>query len=205
MPFVAVPNTIKASFFSTLDGELVMNRVHVQVGGAPTEGDCQTVADICGAWWFANVQPIIGAGDALRLIECKSLHVENGPQAVFVAGLPAVGDINLDTLPNNVAFVISLRTGLTGRSARGRWFWHGITEDQATASHMDATPGAAIVAAMTALRTAIVAASAQLVIVSYVNNGAPRVGGPITFPVTSLISTDNFLDSQRRRLPGRGT
>lgn len=205
MAFAPVPNVIKVSLFSTLDGQQVMNRFHVKIGGAPTESDCQTVVDTVGVWWFAHAQPLIGINDTLRFIEGKSLHVENGPQAVFTTGLPDDGALNEDALPNNCAFVISLKTGLTGRSARGRWYWHGLVESQASASHMAATPAAAIVTAMNALFAAMNGISAAMVIVSYFNNNAPRVGGPITFQITSLVATDTVIDSQRRRLPGRGT
>jgi len=43
------------------------------------------------------------------------------------------------------------------------------------------------------------------VIASYFQNGAPRVGGPVYFVVDQIVFVDGIVDSQRRRLPGRGT
>jgi hypothetical protein len=42
-------------------------------------------------------------------------------------------------------------------------------------------------------------------IVSYVHDNAPRVGGPVYYPITSAILVDTLVDSQKRRKPGVGS
>jgi len=204
MPFVAAPNIIECQFRGTLDGQQVMNRIHVNVTGTPTEGDCATVAAAAAQWWLDNVQDLVVVTASLREVFCKSLEEENGPQASFTAGLPASGTIDLDGLPNNCALCVSLRTGLSGRSARGRWFWYGFADTQANGSTVVGGVRDSIDAAMTNLLAVIEALSALWVIVSFIHNGAPRAGGPVYFVVTNIVIIDDTIDSQRRRLPGRG-
>jgi hypothetical protein len=206
MPFTAVPATIKVSVFGTMDGQQVMNRFYVSIGATlPSESDCQTIANIVGAWWTGNVQALVPEQVELRLVEARSVAEENGPVATFSAGLPAAGTLVQSLLPNNVSLAVSLRTGLAGRSARGRWFWYGLTEGQVALSEVDAGTAASIVGAMDNLLSDINGASAEIVIVSFFSGGGPRVGGPVKFIVTDMLLVDTVVDSQRRRLPGRGS
>lgn len=206
MALVTIPGTMKCSFFYTLGGEQAMNRIYVRIGASlPSQGDCQTVANALDTWWEGNVQALISDQMAIREIEVVSIAEENGPQATFSAGFPLAGDSADPLLPNNVAWCISLRSGLTGRSARGRWYWCGLTENQVTGNLVLTTPADSIVAAMQNLIDTIQSLSANVVIASFFSAGVPRVGGPVTFVVTEALAVDQVVDSQRRRLPGRGS
>jgi len=48
-------------------------------------------------------------------------------------------------------------------------------------------------------------AGSPMVIVSYINNKAPRVGGPVYFQVLTALIVDSIVDSMRKRKPGVGT
>ena len=201
MPFVAVPATVKASFFYTLSGQPAMNRIHISVAPTlPTAGDCATIAAALASWWLGNCQALVPATMLLRAVEAVSIAEANGPQATFSAGLPAAGTHNSPALPNNVSLAVSLRSGLTGRSARGRWFWAGLTEDQVTENLVGAGPAADIVAAIDNLLSTIAGLSAFPAIVSYVANGVPRPGGPVKFFISDALLVDDVVDSQRGRL-----
>jgi hypothetical protein len=204
MPFVPAPNIVEVQLRATFDGQQVMNRIHVNVLHAPTEADCAAVAAAVGDWWDTNVQALVATNVVMREIYVKSVATANGPEATFSAGFPLVGTKAGDSLPNNVALAVSLRTGLTGRSARGRWYWYGITEDQVDANTMMGGTIASIDAAITNLLNEIEALGFLWVIVSYIANGGPRVGGPVYFTVNTITVVDSTVDSQRRRLPGRG-
>jgi hypothetical protein len=181
-----------------------MNRIHVNVGHAPTVEDCALIAQTVGDWWDDNVQAIVATNVVMREVYVKSIAVANGPEATYSAPFPLAGLLAGDSLPNNVSIAVSLRSGLTGRSARGRWFWYGITEGQVDANTMNVAAISIIDAAITNLREDIIGLGFQWVIVSYVANGAPRPGGPVYFIVTTITIVDSTVDSQRRRLPGRG-
>jgi len=48
--------------------------------------------------------------------------------------------------------------------------------------------------------SAMNAISSAPIIVSFENNGGPRVGGPVKFFITDALMTDTVIDSQRGRL-----
>jgi len=136
----------------------------------------------------------------LRQVHCMSIAEVNGPQATFSAGLPLAGTSGQPSVPNNVSFCVSLRTGLTGRSARGRWFWAGLGEGQVTGNNVDTGVATAIVAAIDALLNTITAIGGSPVIVSYNSGGGPRPGGPVKFVINDALAVDTIVDSQRGRL-----
>lgn len=205
MAFIASPNIIECQLRGTMDGQRVMNRINVRVGGTPTAGDCTTVASNLATWWNGNVKALIPASVTIREIYCKSMAVQNGPEATYSAGYPLAGTwATGGAAPNNVSLCASLRTGLTGRSARGRWYWYGVPNDKITLSAIDAGYVASVVGALDNLNTLLTSLSAAWVIVSHFNSGIPRVGGPVYFNVVDILCVDNTVDSQRRRLPGRG-
>jgi len=204
MAFVSAPNIIECQLRYTWDGQQCMNRFHAHVGSGPTESQCAFLASEVASWWIGNVKALVPATLALREVYCKGLENENDVQATFSAGLPSVGTSGADSCPNNVALCLSLRTGLTGRSAHGRWYWAGLCESQVSGSRVAAGTLASIVAAVDNLRSVIIAAGLEWMIVSYRNAGIPRPGGPVYFVVNDILAIDDVVDSQRKRLPGRG-
>jgi hypothetical protein len=204
MAFVPAPNIVEAQFRMTFGGERTMNRIHINVLTEPTEAICLSVATALAVWWTNNVDTITTNQLSLREVYVKSLHEQNGPEASYSTGFPAPGLLTADPLPNSNSIVVSLRTGLTGRSARGRWFWQGLVEAQVDHNTVQSATLTAIDGAMENLKTAITSLGYLWVVVSFFNNGGPRSGGPVYFPITAVLFTDSTVDSQRRRLPGRG-
>lgn len=201
MPLPIAPTIIKVSLFATLNDQPIMNRVHIKVGATnPTAADCQTIATNVATWWDGNVKDLVGPDYVLREVHAQSLAEVNGPQATYTLGLPQPGTLVGATLPGNVAFCVSLRTGLTGRSARGRFYWAGLVEQQVAKNIVDAGVVISIVAAMNNLISLITSLSAQVVIVSYYSGNVLRPGGPVYFIVTNALAVDSNVDSQRGRL-----
>jgi hypothetical protein len=204
MAFVPAPGIVEVQFRQLLDGQRTMNRIHVDMLGTPVASDILQLIGDCAQWWVDNVAPLVAATCILREVYGKSLETEPGPEATFSAGLPQAGASGSPGLPNNVSLAMSLRSNQTGRSARGRWFWQGFTEDGVVGSLVNSGHVSSIDAALTALKGTIDADGWVWVIVSYNTAGAPRVGGPVYFPVLDVLAVDTVVDSQRRRLPGRG-
>jgi len=201
MPFVPAPNIVKVSWFYTLNGQPAMNRIHVTTTSTfPDAALCATIAGIGRAWWVAEAAPLVHPGMILREVQALSIAQQNGPQASDVTGLPQAGTLGQAAMPGSNAFCVSLRTGLAGRSARGRWYWGGLTDQQVTDNNVDAGPAAAIVAAMAQLIADMVTTTTFPVILSYINNGDPRPGGPLAFGITDVLAVDTTVDSQRGRL-----
>jgi len=204
MAFVSAPNIIECQVRCTWDGQQIMNRFHAHVDSGPTEAQCAFLASEVAAWWIANVKALVPATLSLREVFCKGLELENDVQATFSSGLPSAGTSGADSCPNNVALCCSLRTGLTGRSAHGRWYWAGLCESQVTGSTIASGTVASIVATLDALRNVLLAAGLNWMVVSFNHNGGPRAGGPVYFEVNDILAIDGIVDSQRKRLPGRG-
>jgi len=201
MPFVPVPATIKCSLFQTLNGQPFMNRIHVGVAATlPTALGCAGVASAVAGWWTGNVKALVAGTCELRAVEAISIAEENGPSFTFTSGLPSAGTATSEALPGSNAFCVSLRSGLTGRSARGRYYWGGLTQDQVLLNEVNSGVVTSIVAAMDNLISTIEGIEANLVIVSYISGGVPRPGGPVKFIVNDALAVDNTVDSQRGRL-----
>jgi hypothetical protein len=201
MAFVPVPATVKVSLFYTYNGQPCMNRIYVSTPASlPDAATCQVLANAAANWWINNCKALCPPTCELRLVEAISVAEQNGPSATVSAGLPSPGTNGSPALPGNNTLAVSLRTGLTGRSARGRWYWVGLSEAQVTDNLVLAGPAASIVAAMDALISTINGLSSQPVIVSFVSGGIPRPGGPVKFIINDALLVDTVIDSQRGRL-----
>jgi hypothetical protein len=103
-----------------------------------------------------------------------------------------------------VTIAVSWRTGITGRSFRGRTYHLGLSEAQYVGSTLEVTPAGLILTAYDALLTTINAISGnQMGVLSRYADKAPRVNGLLT-PISNVEFVDLVLDSQRRRLPLHG-
>jgi hypothetical protein len=204
MPFVPAPNIVEVQFRQSLEGSQTMNRIHINVLETPTSAIILSILGNLKSWWEDNVEDLVSSNLELREMYGKSLETQPGPEATFSSGLPLAGTITTEPLPANCSLAVSLRSGETGRSSRGRWFWQGFTESQASGSTVSGGVVASIDAAMTNLKSVIDGLGYVWVIVSYFHDNAPRVGGPVYFAVNDILIVDDVIDSQRRRLPGRG-
>lgn len=116
------------------------------------------------------------------------------------------GALVTPVMPPQVSIAISLRTGLSGRSYRGRVFFVGLPNS--LTHSFGVVPGSTQTTYQgiwNALRTSLVTAGFQLCVLSLYSgvdgagNKIPRAAGVAT-PVTSII-VGARLDTQRKRLP----
>ena len=105
-------------------------------------------------------------------------------------------------MPNATTIAVKKNTGRAGRSYRGRVYHVGLTEIQVQDNRITPTATAAINTAYSTLITRYTAINCEWVVASTQNNNVPRVVGVAT-PIVG-VSVDPVIDSQRRRLPGRG-
>ena len=119
---------------------------------------------------------------------------------------PSDGAYGGPPLPMNVCLAIKRFTNMLGRSGRGRVYFPIWNENMlAGASAVGAAVSGTIITQLEAFQAAIESAltPAVLVVISTETLGSPRPVG-ITNPITGWAATDQVVDSQRRRLPGRG-
>lgn len=206
MAFIPATNTVRVAFQMTQDLQQVQNVVYVQDSTPWSVTKMDTLAAILVSWWETYMAPTQPASVALRQITLRDMSVETGVEVVFTTGLPLVGESPGVPLPNSVTVAIKLNTGLGGRSYRGRQYIVGLTELNLNADRNTITDGT--VTYFTEAYDQLIAEveadyTPGLVVASFSHDNALRTTAELTKVINAKF-TDNVLDTQRRRLPGRG-
>jgi len=207
MAFIAVPNTVRAEIRGTLQGERVLNTLWFAKVDEWVPAEMTALADALADVWVEVGLTQQSDQYTLREIYVRDYTAAVGLEYTSTAGLPAVGSIPEAALPNNVSLAVSFRSGFTGRSTRGRNFWAGLCETQVEGN----TVVEGVITDITAFYTlftpefieSTLIPDITWVVTSFISDGAPRPFGA-TFIINTVTCVDNVVDSQRRRLPGRG-
>lgn len=217
--FVPVNNAAQFTLqFSQQDGSFAENEFWVQRTGAWSQALLTTMAAAFKTWF--------GTGDGTRsykssMVTTASLQgvgyrdmtTQNGYTGVYQTGLPIAGTDAEAGVSLGVTFSLTARTGLAGRSFRGRTFLVGMGLSQFSSvpnNLVDGTHAGNYVSLFNALPAAVTAADAAATLV--VCSRYHQVGGPgspsvpraagITTPILAYGYHDLFADFQRRRAPG---
>ena len=205
MPFVPAPTIIMAEARATVDGQHEENRFMCRSLSAIDAAQLQAVAIAVWDWWETSYSQVLTSSVLLNEVVATDMSEENGGQYTYAPDATTTGEFGGISMPNEVSLCISLRTGNRGRSARGRYYQLNVGQEGMDGINtVSGSYAAAAVAAGGDLISAL-SAIAPLTIVSYIHNGAPRVGGPVYFDVTSAVLVDRIVDSMRTRKPGVGT
>jgi hypothetical protein len=188
-----------------LAGEVAENTLYFNRSFALDPETLEAAATGMMDWWFNNLADWQSADTfltdciAVDLTTSSSYVASVSPTTVTGGNNSGVG------MPNNVSACISFRTPFRGRSFRGRNYTLGLTEAfKETPNTMTPDYMAGITAAYSLLLTVPPEETLTWVVVSRFSGGLPRAEGVAT-PITSVGFRDNVFDSQRRRLPGRGS
>jgi hypothetical protein len=205
MPFVAAPNIVQVEVRALLDGQHIENRFTIDMLAAVTPGDVVAAVDLVSTWVHDTYFPLLPNDVGLVETFGKDLTTSDGAQHSLAPTTAFNGANGTPACPNEVTFCVSFRSASSGRSARGRAYVLGLTRGLVTGNIIDATLRGQLVSAFATLHDRINTAGWAWVIVSYISGGVPRAGGPVYFPITSVTSVDNIVDSMRRRKPGVGS
>lgn len=204
MPFIPVPNTVQAELIYTWDGETCENVLHYEAEGAPDLSEMTALAAALVSWWGTNMKSQVAQNCSLTGIKIVDLNAFNAPGIDYSTGLPIAGTSVSESLPNNVSLAISKRTVFRGRSYRGRIYQVGIPEGQVGGNTVSSTWRTNVLNAWELAKEFVAGGETfKMVVVSKYSGGEPRAEGMTT--VVTNFTTDGKIDSQRRRLPGRGT
>lgn len=179
--------------------------MHFRNAGGATGNTESELAFELEAWWRSSIRAHQSASLNLHHIMVQNLDAQAAPGVLVQPAAPTVGAVAGTFMPNNVTVAISLRTGLSGRSFRGRVYHCGLASSYILNNSIQPSLLPNI---LTGYRNLILpagnvpTAGFELVVLSYYANKAVRAA-PVPTPVTAMQS-DGILDSQRRRLPGRG-
>jgi len=124
-----------------------------------------------------------------------------GPTATST-NTPQTGYSASHALPNEVALCVTERTGLAGRSQRGRLYLGGIPLNATDGVDLNRLESAHIGTANSAAASflaAMISDDVTPVVTSYFHDKAPRALAQNTEIVSMFVN--GRLDSQRRRMP----
>lgn len=199
MPFQSAPNCAEMVLHGTFAGIPIANVINFQFGGAYAQSDLDALATVGDTWWAAQYAAQVStsvtylATDVRGLTSAIDLFSTNNAST-------GVGGVTGTPLPGNNTACISIRTGHTGRSARGRFYaWPVSTSQRVTTNVWDSAYLAALASALNQLRIDASGVSWTMIVLSRQHLGAVRPVA-VGLPATSFISTDPTIDSQRGRL-----
>lgn len=202
MAFIPLPQGIRVAMEFNLNGQLVVNIYHVTFNGPILTVNLEALNQIFLNWWTTNQRQNFVAAIQLQRIVSTDISIPNGLQAVTPVSPGVPGTVVGASAPNNVAVVLSQRTGFSGRSFRGRSYYAGVSAAEISDNFVSTPYAAALIADGISLDNLLNNADFTWVVASFRANGVPRVTGVAT-PVNSF-NVDLRVDTQRRRLPGTG-
>ncbi len=200
MAFQKVPFSVEITVVMQQNTEIVTNTFHAEKMPLYNLAEIQALALLVDGLVAAQLLPLMTLDSSYLRTEVRGLDSENDLFAENSDNAAIGGDLS-EGLPNSVTLSIKKASGLTGRSARGRWYVVGIpsntlatNENQLLQAEADAW-----VSALEGIRTGVAISVWTPVIVSRFTAGLPRAEGK-TFPWLSVVLVDRFVDSQRNRL-----
>lgn len=202
MAFIPVPNVVLVEMVYRQLDEVTENTLYFQGNANWTIEDMSDLAESMKAWWIDNLEFVVNQGVALTAVRVTDLSTQFSPGIEDVNGLPNSGLAPSPAMPNNVTVTTTFLTGLRGRSYRGRNYFIGLSEAQVVGNIVTAELQTAVLAAYNDLPTYAIANGAAHVVVSRYSAKQPRVTGVAT--LVTGYKMEPTIDSQRRRLPGRG-
>jgi len=165
--------------------------------GRPTESQLIT---LCTAW-LSNVWPALQAcmmnTYTLNLIEATDRYAVGGAYGSHTPAVLPSGSKTGDAAPANIAAVLSWKTGISGRTAHGRTYVFGFGDTDMGGSYFNS--GNLVLLAN--LATAMMGWNGGLGIAT--DFAVLSLKDEVLRPINGYAA-DNVVDSQRRRLPGRG-
>lgn len=203
MPFVPVPNILQVEMLYSWAGQQIENVTYWWSEGGWDASEALALHAALVQSYSDNVAPVVANTLSLNSVKYTDLSAETGFGVEYATGLPIVGAAGTGSLPNNCAFAIKFVTALRGRSYRGRNFVPGLVEGAVTNNEVNESWAFAWVTFFQEWALAAAALGASQHVVSRFTGNTQRTVGVAT-EIVSRTWSDVTVDSQRRRLPGRG-
>lgn len=198
------PQVVKVTIEAELDGQQILNSLWwAKSDSSPswTQPEVAQIVNVVGQWTLAELATCQVSSLAYRRVRGQHWVGDGG----FYAEESLVGSgTNTDEpLPNNVAVCVSASTGKAGRGFHGRFYVAGVPGTSVDGNSVLVSYRTDLEVAFGSLITGEPFSGFLNVVYSQVLDGAPRLAGVAT-PVLQWSLRDLTVDSQRRRLPGRG-
>lgn len=195
MPSPVFPTAYQVEVRGMLFGQLVENVWHVQGPNPFDAAVAETVASIFQTG-YVGIQAALSQDYSISEVFVHNLA--GGASGEFtLAIVPAQNSgIVQDSMPGNVSFCVSLRSALSGRRFRGRKYFAGLGEGDVVGNEWNSDRRDTILTGVADLMSALTANTTPLSVFS------PT--GLTLVPIVAATAVDLVVDSQRRRLTGRG-
>lgn len=207
MQFIPIPKVAQVSIRGTIEQSQIQNSLYfLYQPGAITLDLLELLAIAIEDWWTLQAKPVLQIEYSYREVYAVDLTSQTGPAATSSASAGWVGTRAAGgACPPNVTIAVSFRTGQRGRSYRGRNFWPTIGKSDVVGSQLSQP----VIDLIESVYDDILPFGGALpagwlwVVASRFSNKQPRVQG-VALEVQDVLIVDRTVDSQRRRLPGRG-
>ena len=212
MPFVPVPNTVEVQSVYELDLQVVENTMWFEHTGPVEAADVTALLVAVRDAIETNLLPLLSTTIKLVKLIGTLMDAVDSLSLVLAVSPAATGGNSAAPAPSNVSYAIQFASASRGRGTRGRNYVPVLQEAEITQNTINPTLRSQLVAAYQAVGGAGADAGFQHVI-AHRFSGSTIVAGKkvstpltvgVTFPVTTYLTADGIIDSQRRRLPGRG-
>lgn len=206
MAFSPTPGTVLVQLRMGVFSQLVINSFYFKKPQDWTETQIDTLVSTVDLAVTNHLAPMMT--DEVNYSQMYIRDLSAQFSFIRVAAFTAIhGDIiGTPLLPLNVTLAVKFATGLAGRGRQGRVYWPAMPASWVTNNFVNGTNPTDIADAYSDFITAIttsVGNECDHVVVHSVENGVP-LNPRTTSQVTDVLVGDTVVDSQRRRLPGRG-
>lgn len=203
MAFIPTVNCLRSAVEGLYSGQQWVNTLWFGLADSPSVVDIAAVNTALADWWDVSMQPITNAACSLTKITTTDQSSSTAPSGVLTLTPALAGTASGSSIATNVACVIGFKTIGRGRSARGRNYVTGQDVNALSgATAFTSTYTNALAAAYVAMHDALATLGYQHVVVSFQLDLVPRSAG--FKQLVTGYSVDPLIDSQRRRLAGRG-
>jgi len=203
MAYIPAVNVAEAVVFGTLASQQIAMVLNFLYPTAITTTQLEDLAEGIVVEWGNNLATQISTQLQMLSGKVTDLTTASSPVREFFPASPVPGTVGSASVASNAALVISHHTAQRGRSFRGRTYIAGVPlNGTVDAGHITATYQTNILAAWQNYIADVESLGGNFVIVSRENGGVPRTTAVATPVTAESVNVD--LDSQRRRLPGRG-
>jgi len=204
MTFIPTVDTLRCALNFSVGTQLGVNTLWFKKSSSIVSADLAIVATDLVSWWDTYGDPCQCSSCTLNSIDVVDQNSSTSPSLSHPVSPAIAGTAAGTPAPLNVTCVASFRTANRGRSARGRFYLYGLSESDT--NNDGVTIGSGLQTALSVLfanlNSFVSGDGFSHVVVSKQLDGVARSAG-YAQAVTSYI-IDTNLDSQRRRLAGRG-
>ena len=205
MPFQIVPDGAQVVVKGKVGGQDCFNTLgfRLKVAGSIQQFQCAALAALVRNLWIINMLPILPEAYEFREVTVQALDTFEGPQAEDAVNSGATGGVSSPPMPNGSTLAIAFRTGFAGRHNRGRNYWPVFAKIEVSGNEVLQGKADAIIAVYNEFL------DANLGDITWAWSIISRkvidvTGNGRVVDVASVKVNDRVIDSQRRRLPGRG-